>query len=217
MATTRIALILLIVTTLALTACDERPDTLTAPSTTETPAGESLKSKGPDQAFLASLQEAFDNTDWERVRFSDVKRGGTQVAYPKSFEEGDHLAVSVILGKNAPREVPEVEVYVPVNQGTVPGKCILFKFEGLVEDAEYVIETFLPAWFVDLDLGDQHDTFKLVRSMDGQTFSAEFLTTYLTPPTPWISPPVTFTVLANDPAMEIDEKWVVDPNGPDDD
>jgi len=207
----RVALIPLLAMLMILAACNEQPDTLTAPVSLEPIAQGTLKSKAHDQAYLASLQAAFDSTDWERVRFSEVKRGGTQVAYPKSFDEGDHLAVSVILGKNSPKVVPEVEVYVPVNQGTVPGKCVLFKFDGLVEGAEYVIETFLPAWFVDLDLGEQHNTFQLLRSFDGQTYSAEFLTTYLTPPTPWSNPPVTFTVLADDPSMTEDKNWVAEP------
>lgn len=213
----RLSVFLLLATVLSLTACNEHPDTLVAPPTSETAAEKAHTSKTYDQAFLASLQVAFDETEWERVRFSEVKRGGTQVAYPKSFEKGDHMAVSVILGKNSPKEVPEVEVYVPVTQGNVPGKCVLFKFNGLVEDAEYIIETYLPAWFVDLDLGAQHNTFQLVRSLDGQTYTAAFLTTYLTPPTPWLQPPVTISILAEDPSVQGHAKWTVDTDTTDDD
>jgi len=203
--------------TLILTACSDQSDNPLSPSEPEITMEKASTSKAYDQAFLASLQTAFDETVWERVLFSEVKRGGTQIAYPKSFEKGDHLAVSVVLGKNSPKVVPEVEVYVPVTQGNVPGKCVLFKFNGLVEDAEYIIETFLPAWFVNLDLGDQHNTFQLVRSLDGHTYTAAFLTTYLTPPTPWLRPPVTISILADDPAVQGQAKWAVDPDVTDDD
>jgi len=213
----RLTTIILLMTALTLTACNEHPDTLTAPSAPEIATEKAHTSKAYDQAFLGSLQVAFNETEWERVLFSEVKNGGTQIAYPKSFKKGDHLAVSVILGKNSPKQVPEIEVYVPVTQGNVPGKCVLFKFNGLVEDAEYIIETFLPVWFVDLDLGDQHNTFQLAQSLDGQTLTAAFLTNYLTPPTPWLRPPVIISILADDPSVHEEAQWVLDPNVIDDD
>ncbi|MEZ4387123.1 MAG: hypothetical protein R3D98_06020 [Candidatus Krumholzibacteriia bacterium] len=178
------------------------------------PAEGAIKRSGaPDQAFLADLQQAFDTTTWERVQFSEVTRGGARIARPKSWAVGEYLQVSVLLRDPSLRDVPLVEVYVPASEQSTPGHCVLFEFDGLVAGAEYVVQTFLPAWFDDLDLGPYHHTFELAYDPATGLYEALWLTRFDTPPTPWAHPPVTFTLLPMDPQVAERARWVAEPGG----
>jgi len=195
-----------------LAACGPEESTL-APATAGANADKAEPTlRGPSQEFLAGLQAAYENTEWERIEFNEVTRGGSQIAFPKAFNHGEYLQLSVNLRRGGPREVPPVEVYVPKDLQTAPGRCVIFRYEGNIEGAEYVIKTFLPVWFDELDLGDYHHTYQLETLPDGTTYTVIDPTRYDTPPTPWAHPPVKFSLLPSDPGTVQPRRNVYDPN-----
>jgi hypothetical protein len=217
MTTGRLTILILSVAAFIMVGCGTLKESPVSP---DAPQPGDPAAKGaipPDQAFMADLQDAFDTTTWERVEFSEVTRGGTQMARPKSWSVGEFLQVSVNLRDPDLRTVPPVEVYVPATLRATPGRCVLFQFDGLVEGAEYVVQTFLPAWFDGLDLGPYHHVYQHVFDPAEGVYEALWLTRYDTPITPWANPPVTFTLLPMDPEAGEHEKWTVDPLEPGDD
>lgn len=207
----------LIIIALFLAACERHPQNPTNPAPDAADKAMARGPAQPSQAFLAGLQAAFEATDWERVVFQETTRGGSQIAYPRSFPHGEFLQLTVILGDGGPREVPPVEVYVPAATQSAPGRCVIFKYQGTIAGAEYVIRTFLPVWFDDLDLGAYHHTYELVTGADDSTYAAVGATRFDTPPPPWASPPVTFTLLPHDPDAGESQRIVYDPLEPGDD
>lgn len=210
-------LITIAIIAMVLAACERHPDNPTNPITDATSKSFARGPAQPSQAFLAGLQAAFEATEWERVVFQETTRGGAQVAYPRSFPHGEFLQLTVILEDGGPREVPPVEVYVPTTMQSAPGRCVIFKYQGTIEGAEYVIRTFLPVWFDDLDLGAYHHTYEMVTGDDGTTYAAVGTTRFDTPPPPWATPPVEFTLLPHDPNAGELRRSVFDPLEPGDD
>jgi hypothetical protein len=211
-----VRILFIAVIALLLVACERSADSPTAPAPTTSAKAVYRTPAQPSQAFLTSLLAAYETTEWERVEFQEVTRGGSQIAYPRSFPHGEFLQLTVNLQRGGPREVPPVEVYVPKTMQTAPNRAIVFKFDGTVAGAEYVISTFLPVWFDELDLGAYHHTYELATLEDGTTLHAKGITRYDTPPTPWSTAPVQFTLLPHDPTVTEVAKQVLDPGEPGD-